>query len=85
MLHSCGVGFCCGRDYLRIPVLTQLLEIIGGLAVIPLMPGAPLGVLSLNAHSTAFMVLALMGDVVFYSFIAHKLMKRRYAAWGTDA
>jgi hypothetical protein len=46
---------------------------------LPALPGAPLGLLSLSFHSTGFVVLTILGDIVFYTWIARKVILRRNA------
>ncbi len=47
------------------------------IAVIAILPGSPLGLLALNMHSAGFLVLTAIGDVAFYTFVAHSVLARR--------
>jgi hypothetical protein len=64
-------------DHLSIPVIPQALFGLAVIAVIAILPGSPLGLLALNMHSAGFLVLTAIGDVVFYTFVAHSVLVRR--------
>jgi|SRR5579862_6567294 len=64
-------------DRIGAPVIPQIAFVLGMIAVIPLLPGCPLGFLSLNMHSIGFLLLTLIGDIVFYSFVAHRVLTIR--------
>jgi membrane protein implicated in regulation of membrane protease activity len=63
--------------YLNVPVVSQLFYGLAVIAVFALLPGSLLGLLSLNMHSAGFLTLSLLGDVAFYSFVAHRVLARR--------
>lgn len=53
----------------------SVLLLPAALLLTPLMPGCILAMASLTSmHSTEFMVLALLGDVLVYSFVTHRYL-----------
>jgi hypothetical protein len=76
-MFAAAAGLFGLSDHLSIPVISQFLFGLAGIAVIAILPGSPLGLLALNMHSPGFLVLTAIGDVVFYTFIAHSVLAKR--------
>ena len=77
VMSSAAVGLFGLSDHLGAPLVSQVFYGLAVIAVIALLPGSPLGLLALNMHSAGFLVLTALGDVVFYSFVAHRVLTRR--------
>lgn len=84
----CGIGFTAAMftaavalfglsDHLSTPIISQVLYALAVLAVITILPGSPIGLLAFNMHAAAFLILTALGDVVFYSFVAYRVLTRR--------
>jgi hypothetical protein len=77
VMSGTAVVFFGLSDRVGTPGVSQVLYTVAMMAVVLLLPGSPLGLLAMNMHSAGFLVLAGIGDAVFYSFIAHRILARR--------
>jgi hypothetical protein len=77
VMFAAAAGLFGLSDHLSVPVIPQALFGLAVIAVIAILPGSPLGLLALNMHSAGFLVLTAIGDVVFYTFVAHSVLARR--------
>ena len=77
VMSAAAVGLFGLSEHLSMPIFAQVAFALASLAVIALLPGSPFGLLALNMHSTEYAVLTLLGDVVFYSYVAHRVLTRK--------